>query len=118
GCLSSAQAWDKLNRWFWSGVFGELYGSEAVKLRAARDVEEVSAWVLGTREEEPKSVREAEFEESRLNTADESSGIYHALYALLMARGARDWRTARTFARTSFFEMARASTNISPTTGA
>ena len=105
GCLSSAQAWDKLNRWFWSGVFGELYGSEAVKLRAARDVEEVSAWVLGTREEEPKSVREAEFEESRLNTADESSGIYHALYALLMARGARDWRTARTFDRTSFFEM-------------
>ena len=87
GCLSSEQAWDKLNRWFWSGVFGELYGSEAVKLRAARDVEEVSDWVLGNREEEPKSVREAEFEESRLNTAGVSSGIYHALYALLMARG-------------------------------
>src|SRR5699024_8827024 len=86
GCLSSQQAWDKLNRWFWSGVFGELYGSEAVKLRAARDVEEVCAWILGTREEEPKSVREAEFKESRLNSADESSGIYHALYALLMAR--------------------------------
>ena len=105
GCLSSQQAWDKLNRWFWSGVFGELYGSEAVKLRAARDVEEVCAWVLGTREEEPKSVREAEFKESRLSTADESSGIYHALYALLMARGARDWRTARGFDKTSFFEL-------------
>ena len=116
GCLSSQQAWDKLNRWFWSGVFGELYGSDAVKLRAARDVEEVCAWILGTREEEPKSVREAEFKESRLNSADESSGIYHALYALLMARGARDWRSAKVFDKTSFFELSTGFHQIFPDT--
>lgn len=114
GCLSSEQAWDKINRWFWSGVFGELYGSEAVKLRAARDVEEVSDWVLGNREDEPKSVREAEFEESRLNTAGVSSGIYHALYALLMARGARDWRSAKTFDKNTFFELSTGFHQIFP----
>ena len=116
GCLSSTQAWDKLNRWFWSGVFGELYGSEAVKLRAARDVEEVSDWVLGKREEEPKSVREAEFKQSRLHTADEATGIFHALYALLMARGARDWRSARTFDKASFFELSTGFHQIFPDT--
>lgn len=104
-CLSSEQAWDKLNRWFWSGVFGELYGSDAVKLRAARDVEEVTAWVRGEREEDPKSVQDAQFFASRLNSADESTGIYHALYALLMARGARDWRSAKTFDKNTFFEL-------------
>ena len=32
-----------LIRWYWNGVFGELYGS-AVETRIARDFMEVPAW--------------------------------------------------------------------------
>lgn len=38
----------KLVRWYWNGVFGELYGS-AVESRIARDFMEVAAWIKGGR---------------------------------------------------------------------
>lgn len=105
GVLSSQDAWDRLNQWFWSGVFGELYGSSAVRLRAARDVDEVTAWVAGETEDVPKTVRDASFRESRLLSVGEHDGVWHGLYALLMARGAKDWRTGRPFNRHSFEEL-------------
>src|SRR5262249_30163960 len=37
---------DKLVRWYWNGVFGELYGS-AVETRVARDFMEVPTWLKG-----------------------------------------------------------------------
>jgi hypothetical protein len=36
----------KLIRWYWNGVFGELYGS-AVDTRIANDFMEVPAWLIG-----------------------------------------------------------------------
>ena len=105
GVLSSQESWDRLNQWFWSGVFGELYGSSAVKLRAARDVDEVTSWVSGDTESVPKTVRDASFRESRLLSVGENDGVWHGLYALLMARGAKDWRTGRPFNRHSFEEL-------------
>ena len=105
GALSTQEAWDKINRWFWSGVFGELYGSSAVAQRSGRDVDEVVAWVLGTTDVEPKTVRDTDFRESRLLSADSTTGIFKALDALLMARGARDWRTGRVFDKNSFAEL-------------
>ena len=105
GVLSKKESWDRLNQWFWSGVFGELYGSSAVKLRAARDVDEVTAWVAGESEVVPKTVQDATFRESRLLSIDESDGVWHGLYALLMARGARDWRTGTEFNRNTFEEL-------------
>ncbi|WP_165242928.1 DUF262 domain-containing protein [Corynebacterium lizhenjunii] len=105
GVLAQQEAWDKINRWFWSGVFGELYGGHDVAQRAARDVDEVVAWVLGETEVVPKTVRDATFAESRLLSATPDSGIFKALDALLMARGARDWRSGREFDRTTFAEL-------------
>lgn len=105
GVLADKKSWDRLNRWFWSGVFGELYGSSAVMLRAARDVDEVTAWVAGDTEEMPKTVKDASFRESRLLSVDEHDGVWHGLYALLMARGARDWRTGTEFSRKTFEEL-------------
>ncbi|QPK80052.1 DUF262 domain-containing protein [Corynebacterium lizhenjunii] len=105
GVLAQREAWDKINRWFWSGVFGELYGGHDVAQRAARDVDEVVAWVLGETEVVPKTVRDATFAESRLLSATPDSGIFKALDALLMARGARDWRSGREFDRTTFSEL-------------
>ncbi|APT92675.1 hypothetical protein CPHO_06965 [Corynebacterium phocae] len=94
--------WDKINQWFWCGVFGELYGSGAVAQRASRDVDEVLAWVLGKTDTPPKTVRDASFQESRLLSAGPKTGVFKAFYALLMARGAKDWRTGTTFNQDSF----------------
>ena len=46
---------DKIARWYWCGVFGELYGS-AVESRFARDIVEVPAWLEGG--PEPQTVTE------------------------------------------------------------
>lgn len=97
--LANTRSWDRLNRWFWSGVFGELYGSAAVITRMGYDVDEVSRWVATRDAPEPKTVRDAAFHESRLLSVNGSSGVWQGIYALLMARGARDWRTAQPFDR-------------------
>lgn len=97
GALEREGAADRLNRWFWCGVFGELYGAHAPTIRIGLDVTEVTPWVRGDTDELPRTVAEARFFESRLRTAGPDSGIYRGLYSLLMARGARDWRTAELF---------------------
>lgn len=103
--LASTKAWDKLNQWFWCGIFGELYGSAAVINRSARDVDQVTAWIEGRTEEVPKTIRDASFSESRFFSVRENSGVYQGIYALLMARGARDWRTSQPFDRWTFPEL-------------
>lgn len=105
GVLSQQEAWDKLNQWFWSGVFGELYGASSVALRAARDVDEVVAWVSEATSVPPKTVRDAVFAESRLLSAGEDSAIFRAFDALLMARGAKDWRTGSAFNRDTIVDL-------------
>lgn len=105
GALEDQRGRDRLNRWFWSGVFGELYGAHSPAIRAAVDLEEVTPWVLGETDEVPRTVLDAEFAESRLITADETSGVYRGLFALLMARGARDWRTGKPFDAGTYEEL-------------
>ncbi|WP_095659838.1 DUF262 domain-containing protein [Corynebacterium glaucum] len=105
GALDEDRARDRLNRWFWSGVFGELYGAHAPTIRAGLDVQEVTPWVLGHTDEEPRTVADAEFKESRLLNATEESGVFRGLFSLLMARGARDWRTGKEFSRETFEEL-------------
>jgi len=84
-------AHDKLARWFWSGVFGELYGS-AVETRFSRDLPDVLAWLKGG--PEPRTITEAQFASGRLLTLrTRGSAAYKGVYALLMRHGAEDWRT-------------------------
>lgn len=97
--LSTTTGWDRLNRWFWSGVFGELYGRAAVTSRMAHDVDQVTAWLRGETDDEPKTVHDAAFYSDRLTTVGPDSGVYKGVYALLKGRGARDWRTASPFDR-------------------
>lgn len=108
GALGSSRGWDRLNRWFWSGVFGELYGSPAVIIRMGYDVDQVTEWVrhADTADApEPKTVADASFNESRLLSVTVDSGVYQGIYALLMGRGARDWRTGRPFDRWTFADL-------------
>ncbi len=83
-----------LAKWYWSGVFGELYGS-AVESRFARDVPEIVSWIAGAKE--PSTVSEANFRASRLySLRTRSSAAYKGLHALLLRDGARDFRTGAT----------------------
>nr|VDG63827.1 Uncharacterized conserved protein [Streptococcus thermophilus] len=105
GCLDNPATWDRINQWYWSGVFGELYGAHSPSIRAGSDVDQVTPWAKGETEVVPKTVEDAEFVESRLITADEDSGVYRGLFSLLMARGARDWRTGKLFDGTTVAEL-------------
>jgi hypothetical protein len=71
----------KLARWFWSGVFGELYGG-TTETRYARDLPEVVAWIKGDHAE-PRTVQEAQFSPGRLRTLrTRGSAAYKGIYAL------------------------------------
>jgi len=91
----------KLIRWYWNGVFGELYGS-AVETRIARDFMEVPVWLNGG--PEPSTVSETIFRADRLKTMRmRLSAAYKGINALLMKEGAQDFRSGQKFDHTVFF---------------
>ena len=91
----------KLVRWYWNGVFGELYGS-AIESRVARDFMEVPAWLDGG--PEPSTVSETMFRADRLKTMRmRLSAAYKGVNALLMKEGAQDFRSGQKFDHTVFF---------------
>lgn len=81
--------YEKLSRWYWCGVFGELYGG-AVETRIANDLEEVLAWINGGGE--PRTVVEANFQPKRLNTLrSRLSAAYKGLNVLIQREGSKDF---------------------------
>ena len=91
----------KLVRWYWNGVFGELYGS-AVDTRIAKDFIEVPIWLKEGLE--PSTVRETMFRADRLKTMRmRLSAAYKGVNALLMREGAQDFRSGQKFDHTIFF---------------
>ncbi|MFP7365580.1 DUF262 domain-containing protein [Corynebacterium callunae] len=116
--LANTRSWDRLNQWFWSGVLGELYGSPAIIARAGRDTDQVTAWIRqGAAEdvEAPKTIRDCQFHESRFLSATADTGVWKGIFALLMGRGARDWRTGQQFDRWTFEELGCSFHQIFPT---
>mgnify|MGYP001297502211 CR=1 FL=1 len=91
----------KLVKWYWNGVFGELYGS-AVETRIARDFMEVPVWLNGG--PEPSTISETMFRADRLKTMRmRLSAAYKGVNALLMKEGAQDFRSGQKFDHTVFF---------------
>lgn len=91
----------KLVRWYWNGVFGELYGS-TIESRIARDFLEVPLWLKGG--PEPSTVSETIFRADRLKTMRmRLSAAYKGVNALLMKAGAQDFRSGQKFDHTVFF---------------
>jgi len=83
---------EKLARWYWCGVFGELYGS-ATETRFTRDLPDVLNWIRDG-EPEPGTIYDAEFAPARLLTLrTRNSAAYKGVYALLLREGANDWMT-------------------------
>ena len=95
---------EKIARWYWCGVFGELYGS-AVESRFAKDILEVPAWLDGG--PEPTTVTNGVLRADRLLTMrSRLSAAYKGLQALLLRQGAIDFRSGQTFDQTVFFDEA------------
>jgi hypothetical protein len=84
------KVYDQLSRWFWSGVLGELYGG-AVETRVANDLQEVMEWIEGS-DVEPSTVRDANFQPTRLDTLrSRNSAAYKGIHVLIQRNGAKDW---------------------------
>ena len=91
--LEPANARARLERWYWSGIFGEVYGSNT-ETQYALDLQEVAAYVRGGNE--PRLMTEANFVPERLlSLRTRNSAAYKGLYALQMKSGAADWRTGK-----------------------
>jgi len=94
----------KIARWYWCGVFGELYGS-AVESRFAKDILEVPTWIEGGAE--PSTVSDGVLRADRLLTMrSRLSAAYKGLNALLMRDGACDFRSGQKFDQAVFFDEA------------
>lgn len=98
-------AHEKIVRWFWCGVLGEMYGG-SVETVFARDVVEVVDWIEGSGDI-PSTVRDASFQANRLLTLrTRNSAAYKGIHALLMRTGSLDFRTAKPLLFTVFDEEA------------
>lgn len=82
--------YDKLARWYWCGVLGELYGG-SVETRIANDYEDLLRW-FGDDAALPRTVRDASFQPDRFDTLrSRSSAAYKGLSVLVLREGAKDW---------------------------
>jgi hypothetical protein len=92
----------KLLRWYWCGVFGELYGG-AIETRFAKDLPEVLAWMDGG--PEPATVLDATFAQARfLTLRTRNSAAYKGVSALLMRDGGEDFRTGQPIDVAKYFD--------------
>jgi hypothetical protein len=92
----------KLLRWFWCGVFGELYGS-ANETRFGLDLPGVAQWIAGG--DEPRTVRDASFAPTRLlSLQSRLAAAYKGLAALLMQQGGRDFITGTPIDLNTYFD--------------
>ena len=91
--LNNADALSRLERWYWSGVFGEFYGGSN-ETQFALDLVQVARYVReGV---EPALVNESNFIPERLlSLRTRNSAAYKGLFALQMKYGASDWLTGQ-----------------------
>lgn len=93
-----------LARWYWCGVFGELYGG-ANEARFANDVQDVPAWLDGGTE--PRTIRDSNFAPTRLLTLQTRlSAAYKGLMIQLMQEGSCDFISGDPIQLTTYFETA------------
>ncbi|MEG1565048.1 MAG: DUF262 domain-containing protein, partial [Bacteroides sp.] len=83
--------YEKLARWYWCGVLGELYGG-AVETRIANDVEDLLRWIEEDANAEPRTVHDAVFRPDRLDRmTSRLSAAYKGLNVLLLRERAEDF---------------------------
>lgn len=92
----------KLARWYWCGVFGELYSS-AIESRLAKDLPQVLHWIDG--DSEPDTIKDANFASNRLNRLySRRSAAYKGLSALLLRDKGVDFLTGYEIDTAMYFD--------------
>jgi hypothetical protein len=82
---------EKLSRWYWCGVLGELYGG-SVETRIALDLQDLLAWINLAGSPEPTTVIASGFQPTRLDTLrTRTSAAYRGIYVLLQRQGSKDF---------------------------
>jgi len=99
-CSKDEERWrepqihQKIAKWFWCGVLGELYGG-AVETRIANDVEELLGWIDGNGDI-PRTINDANFQIDRLGSlTSRLSAAYKGINVLVLRDGAHDlfWKS-------------------------
>lgn len=97
---------ERLTRWYWCGVLGELYGG-AIESRFVRDIERVPAWAKDESKPTPRTVQDANFVESRLHSLrTRNAAAYKGIAALILAGGARDWMEDKALDKIQYVDLA------------
>ena len=89
------KTYDKIARWLWCGILGELYGG-SVETRMALDIQELIDWINSS-SEEPSTIRDANFQPVRLGALrSRNSAAYKGINILIQREGAKDffWKTS------------------------
>ena len=87
--IKNSNVKNKIKRWYWCGVFGELYGS-ANETRYVNDVVGVMKWLNGG--ELPKTIVDSYFNPMRLlMLQSRRSAAYKGIVALVMKNHSRDF---------------------------
>lgn len=95
----------KIVRWYWCGVFGELYGG-ANETRFGLDLPEVVAWTEQGGNE-PRSISDSNFTPTRLlSLQSRLAAAYKGLTALLMQNGSRDFISGTPIDLNTYFNNA------------
>lgn len=82
---------EKLKRWFWCAVFGQVYES-APNSKSAKDVVEIVPWLAGG--DLPESVASFRFDPRALrDVTPRQRAIYRGAICLILGGGARDFHT-------------------------
>ncbi len=97
----------RLSRWYWCGVLGELYGG-STDTRLANDIQDCVDWLRKPDDHEiPRTVRDAQFQAGRLLALrTRISAAYKGLYALQMKSGGREFRTGDAIDNDSYVDQA------------
>ena len=85
---------NKIKQWYWSGVFGELYGG-ANETRFAYDIVQVVDWVKDEKKL-PKTVQDSYFNPTRLlGLQTRQSAAYKGIIALILKNHCQDFISGR-----------------------
>jgi hypothetical protein len=82
---------ERLKRWFWCSVFGQVYES-ATNSKSAKDVNELMAWLSGG--PPPETVETFRFDPRALrDVTPRNRSLYRGVINLMLGSGARDFHT-------------------------
>lgn len=103
---TTAKSMDKIARWYWNGVFGEMYGG-ANDTRFVKDYTEVINWVKDDNAELPDTIKVSTFRADRLDEMrTKNSAAYKGVGALILKNGAKDFSKGYTIDNISKYNSA------------